>query len=188
MIKIKKIHLIYVMILTMFVLTSCSSKDVAVNESESSETQIGGVYFAETNSRVGAKLSDFIIDLLDGSQYSLSKSSKPLFLYFWSIEEELSCIQLNDIQRLYNEYKDKIDFVLIDVLDDKNDLLDFLKENSGITAPIHHDDYGKFIYRYDIYNYPTVIIADEDKVVSYNIAEYSKYEEYKQYIENVIGK
>ena len=57
---------------------------------------------------------NWILKDKNNQQFSFEKSKgKPVFVYFWASWNEKSIADLSDIQSLYDQYNDKVDFYLI---------------------------------------------------------------------------
>lgn len=97
-----------------------------------------------------------------GANYSLSSfAGKPTVINFWAVGCSPCVAEFPDFQRVYDEYKDKINFVFIDVETDVQLGLNFVKDNN-YTFPVYFDLTGLAQEFYSVDAYPTTVFVDKD--------------------------
>lgn len=97
-----------------------------------------------------------------GANYSLySFAGKPTVINFWAVGCSPCVAEFPDFQRVYDEYKDKINFVFIDVETDVQLGLNFVKDNN-YTFPVYFDLTGLAQEFYSVDAYPTSVFVDKD--------------------------
>lgn len=80
---------------------------------------------------------DWYLEDLDGNQVSFSEfKGKPIFLNFWATWCPPCLAEMPSIQRLYNEYNNRMAFVLIS--SEKTDVLKEFIQEENYTMPIYH--------------------------------------------------
>jgi len=91
---------------------------------------------------------------------------------FWFINCPPCKREIPELNKLVEKYKDRTDVVFIAVaLDDKSDLLDFLK-----TTPFNYQivDGGRYITQgFGINSFPTNVVVDQNGVVQFHATGYS---------------
>ena len=105
----------------------------------------------------------------EGAQVQLSDyKSKPKVVVFWASWCPDCQKELPIIQRLYDKYKDKVDFFMVDVVDGERETLEtshqFLR-NQGFTFPVYIDQDLQAFKFLDVKAIPTIFIVDKDGIV-----------------------
>ncbi len=121
----------------------------------------------ETKSfKTGEKITAFSEKDINGTRYDLKKlQGKVVVLNFWFVNCPPCRMEIPDLNEMVESYKANHDVVFIAVaLDQKSDLLDFLKTN---PYQYHIIDNGNYIAsKYNVGLYPThVVLNKEGKVV-----------------------
>ena len=106
----------------------------------------------------------------DGKPVMLSSFfDKPVVLNFWATWCGPCKSEMPGFDRLYGEYKDKVNFVMLNVSDDRKTVQEFLKENN-YSFPIYYDDTQIAAYTYGASSIPlTFVIHEGGKVYGYQI-------------------
>lgn len=125
---------------------------------------------------------------LTGEQYKPSKlvdenntkielsqfSNKPMALLFFNTTEINAKEAINIFQKYYEEYKDKINFINISVIDgvteSKEDVKTYI-QNNNITIPILYDTEYTAKNEYEIDTIPTFIFINKNNEIINTIAE-----------------
>ena len=95
---------------------------------------------------------------------------------------------MGELQNVYEEYKDKVDFVMINCGETKETIENFLVENKGAyTFPIGYDEDNSISDKFNIMAIPTTFIVDKNKNISKKIVGANTYENFKNEIEKVIN-
>lgn len=105
----------------------------------------------------------------EGAQVQLlDYKSKPKVVAFWASWCPDCQKELPIIQRLYDKYKDKVDFFMVDVVDGERETLEtshqFLR-NQGFTFPVYIDQDLQAFKFFDVKAIPTIFIVDKDGMV-----------------------
>ncbi len=80
---------------------------------------------------------DWYLEDLDGNRVSFSEfKGQPIFLNFWATWCPPCLAEMPSIQRLYNEYNNRMAFVLIS--SEKTDVLREFIQEENYTMPIYH--------------------------------------------------
>ena len=83
------------------------------------------------------------------------------------------------LQKLYNEYKDKIDFIFINSGEEKIDVDEYMK-NYDLDLPVGYDYSQNFVDNFEVIGYPTTILLDKDKNLVDTILGSRSYEEFEE--------
>ncbi len=104
---------------------------------------------------------DFTLENLQGSQVSLADfEGKVIFLNFWATWCPPCRIEMPDMEKLWQKFKDE-DFVIlaVDLRERKDKVSSFVKEN-GYTFPVLLDSGGEVANTYGITAIPTTYLLD----------------------------
>lgn len=160
---------------------SVSSQDVQTDlESEDDDK----IYDLEQ----GMKMPNVKVETNKGTTFDLSKTKKPVLINFWATWCPPCRIEMPGLQSLYEEYRDKVDFVMINLGETKETIQDFLVENEVYTFPIGYDPTDIYGAKFGIVGIPTTYIIDKDKVISNYIVGARGEEQFREYLEAVIKK
>ena len=94
-----------------------------------------------------------------------SLKGKPIVINFWTTWCTYCRQEMQTLEKVYNEYKDKVEFVLIDVLDSSEETKENgikLKEEQGLTMPIYFDRNHIAISKFGAPGFPTTYFIDKD--------------------------
>jgi peroxiredoxin len=132
-------------------------------------------------SNVGNKPYNFTLTATDGNKDTLDDhlGSKPVFLGFLSTEC-IHCQRMSPIiQRLYVNYSDKVDFIVVISYgaSSMSDVQTFANDY-GLQCTVLYDKNGKVYDRYGLGGYPTMFIVNKSGKISWSnkdsgIGEYS---------------
>ena len=120
---------------------------------------------------VGDKLSDFEIELFDGSKFSISEAAgKPVFINLWATYCGPCVKELPYFEELYKEHGDDIAVVAVhykDIVED--DPNEFVK-SKGLDLPFALDDQAQTVWKAvgGTESLPQTIVLDRNGVVIYN--------------------
>lgn len=104
---------------------------------------------------------DLDLEKNTGEQLNLKNIQKPIFLHFWGSWCPPCKEEMPSIEKLYQKYADKVEFVLIPMKDSPEKYEAFLKDNN-INAPIYE---AKSLIDKDLMPiaFPTTYIIDRNK-------------------------
>ena len=180
----------YLIILSIFILTltSCNKQDIS-KENIKKDEQISDT--SENTKELSAL--DFSLKDQYGNSHSLSKyKGKTVLLIFWATWCPDCLEELPDIERLYQEYRQRKnkDIVILgintpnrEIETDIKGITSFMKKNN-YTFPTLMDEDGKVFESYDIRTYPTTYFIDRNGKISRCIKEIMHYDDMKKSIEN----
>jgi len=124
---------------------------------------------SSSGSEEPADAPDFTVETAEGIRARLSDiSGKPVIVNFWASWCPPCKSELPYFQEAYNEYGDRIQFMMVDLTDGyrETDLTvqQFIKE-TGYTFPLFYDRQGNAAEAYDIYSIPVTLgITSEGKL------------------------
>lgn len=117
--------------------------------------------------------------------FDLYKSNKPVFINFWAIWCNPCVMELPDLQKLYDKYKEYVDFLMINCGSKRNILLDFI-ENKKFKFPVGFDIENKLSNMFSVRSIPMTLILDKDKIIKHIIIGAREEEQYEKFIKNFI--
>ena len=119
---------------------------------------------AEEDNRV--KAIDFtMLDAL-GKEVKLSDYfGKPIVVNFWASWCPPCKAELPDFQKVYDEMKDNVNFLMIDLPDGQKETIEKAEQfiaDEKYTFPVFYDNSQEAAYIYQIYSIPTTLFIDKD--------------------------
>lgn len=177
--NMKKKLLSIVLLICFTLLTACknevvNSEPVVINSTEEI------IQVSE-----GAKMTSFEIETNSGVRYDINKAKKPILLNFWATWCGYCKQEMPDLQGLYEEYKDQVDFLMINSGESK-DVADKYISKEGFSFPIGYDEAGLIANRFDFVGFPTTIIIDKNKNISNYLIGARNKSQFREYIEEVL--
>jgi peroxiredoxin len=136
----------------------------------------------------GNAMPDFSVSTIDNGSFKLSEhSGKIVFINLFATCCGPCMNEMPDIQKLYQAYGDKIDFIVIDVGGDdiKADTA-FAKKNN-YTFPIGNSPDGSF-GSYEVQFIPQTFILDSDGKIASYFSGASSYEAFSAAIDKLLNK
>ena len=144
---------------------------------------------SSSNSSVAQKAIDFTLTDLDGKKVSLKDFiGKNVYLNFWATWCPPCKSEMPEIEKVYQQYKDK-DFVVlaVDLGEDKNIVKNFMQQNK-YTFNILLDSNQNVATQYNINAIPVSYFINKDgNVVAKKIGALTG-EEMQSYVKQLIGK
>lgn len=127
---------------------------------------------------VGEKAPDFKVSTLDGEQISYPtdlKGKKPVYIVFWATWCLICKKELPNVEKLYKEMGDKIQFIGINVgINERiEDVTRYVKKNK-LTFPIVYDVDTELTDLFWVRFTPTNLIIDRNGVIKFKKAEMPK--------------
>ncbi|AFL98454.1 TlpA family protein disulfide reductase [Ornithobacterium rhinotracheale] len=106
---------------------------------------------------------DLDLEKTTGEELNLKNIQKPIFLHFWGSWCPPCKAEMPSIEKLYQKYGDKVEFILIPINDKPEKYQAFLNENN-INVPVYE---AKSLIDKDLMPkaFPTTYIIDKDKKV-----------------------
>lgn len=183
---------IFVLVVSLF---SCSKKDKSVDvmADEISETGTGTV-ISDTDEKAvynlsqGMTMPNIKVETNKGVTFDLSKSKKPALINFWATWCPPCRMEMPGLQNLYEEFGDKVDFVMVNLGETKETIQDFLVENEVYTFPIGYDEKESYGTKFSIVGIPTTYIIGKDKVLKNYVIGAREEDQFREYLEEVIKK
>ncbi len=116
--------------------------------------------------RVGNTAPDFVLASLDGEQVRLSDlRGNVVLLNFWAVWCGFCRVEMPEMQRAYERYRDDGFVVLaVDVMEDADLVREFVR-NAEVTFPVLLDQQGEVTGRYLVRGLPTSFFIDRRGVI-----------------------
>lgn len=144
-----------------------------------------------TGEEVGIHTGDLApnMDLVDMETYEVKQladfKGKTILLNFWASWCEPCKLEMPDVERIYQEYKDEVAVISLNMTthekSDKNPLR-FLAENN-LTFPVYQDVGGMNSQLYQVKPIPTTFIINADGMITGVYPHYLTYEQMVEAIE-----
>ena len=132
-------------------------------------------------------MPDIVLQTNQGSTFDLSKIDKPALVNFWATWCPPCRSEMPGLQNLYNSYKDKVDFILIDSGETEEDVNSFISEE-GYTFPIAYDLDNAYSIKFNITAIPTTYIVGKDKKIKKFFLGATSEEDFKAALDSVINE
>lgn len=140
--------------------TSTSSSSSSSSDGGASSDVFGG------STKASASLSDFsVLDEAGNSVKLSSLQGKPTIVGYWATWCPYCVKEAPTIQKLYETYGDRVNFMMIDTVDGTRETIDTgkaWKEQNGYTYPIYFDTTMEASYAGNVYYLPTTYVLKAD--------------------------
>lgn len=114
----------------------------------------------------GAIAPDFSVTDLTGQPIKLSAHrGKAVILNYWSVYCEYCKEEMPALVKAYQENKDKLAIIGIDINDEPGEVRDFISQ-LNINYPIAIDNTGDMVYKYRVTGRPTSIFINKDGMIT----------------------
>ena len=133
------------------------------------------------------ELKDCEFNSLDDSIHYMSEyTGKPLVVHFWGPWCDPCLEEMVYFEELYNEYKDRVQFLMISTTNDKvgDKLLDYVDE---YPFEIYYSKADKVNSTYELWNIPTTYFVNEEGVIVKSFEIKQEYEVLRSCIEALLG-
>lgn len=194
----KKILTCTIFIISVLFVFSCAKKQTEALNNKQSQDAAGTVSQDDSATKqykdddvyfdmvVGMTMPNVKIETNKGVDFDLSKTNKPVLMNFWATWCPPCRMEMPGLQSLYEEYGDKVDFVMINLGETKETIQDFLVENEYYTFPIGYDTNNYYGNKFVMTSIPTTFIIGKDKILRNYIIGARPEEQFREYIEEAI--
>ncbi|MBR4314984.1 MAG: TlpA family protein disulfide reductase [Lachnospiraceae bacterium] len=194
----KKILTCTIFIISVLFVFSCAKKQTEALNNKQSQDAAGTVRQDDSATKqykdddvyfdmvVGMTMPNVKIETNKGVDFDLSKTNKPVLMNFWATWCPPCRMEMPGLQSLYEEYGDKVDFVMINLGETKETIQDFLVENEYYTFPIGYDTNNYYGNKFVMTSIPTTFIIGKDKILRNYIIGARPEEQFREYIEEAI--
>lgn len=183
--KNRKIKTIILTAVLGLALTGCMDDGIKENTPEVQQESHGEI-------AIGDVAPDFTAELTDGESVTLSEvQDKVVLLNFWATWCGPCVREMPALEKLQEEYGDKLLVLAVNSMEDKGTVDSFVEE-TGYTFPIAYDVNGEIGVKYPTTGIPYTLIIGKDGIVKQVFvgaadAE-TQYMYYKSVIESVLGE
>ena len=139
-----------------------------------------------------APAPDFTVYNADGSTVALSeKQGKPVFINFWATWCPPCRSELADINKAYETYGDRIEFMMVDLTDgyngeDQPTVEAFVAEN-GYTFPVYFDLDSSAAMAYGVRSIPTTVLVAADGTLLHTQMGAMSESQIEQLMQSLLG-
>lgn len=143
---------------------------------------------AELGFDVGNALPDFSVPLAGGGTFTLSENlGKPVFINLFATWCGPCVGEMPEINKLFKELGDQVNFLVIDIGEDEQTALDFADDN-GYSLPFAYSEDGMpFGDDYLIYSIPRTFVLNADGVISAYYEGMRDYDTFKAAIQAALA-
>lgn len=133
-------------------------------DAEALEKIVNQADFGKVRRSTGVKAPKFTLKSLDGSYVSIGgKSAKPIVLNFWASWCDACSVEAMEMRKLYEQYKDQIDFYGINVTsEEKSENIKAFIAKNNLHNPILLDEHKHAADLYELHALPTMFLIDKD--------------------------
>lgn len=118
------------------------------------------------------KAPDFTVINNNGEEFKLSDFiGKPIVVNFWATWCGPCKIELPAFDNSYKKYKDKVEFLMVNLTDGYSETVDGVKKyvnDNGYTFPVYFDTKYSAANAYSIYSIPRTLFIDENGNIVYS--------------------
>lgn len=131
---------------------------------------------------------EFSVPMVGGGTFKLSeKRGKPVFVNFFATWCGSCEYEMPDIERVYKELGDKIDFVIIAIGEDEATVQTFL-DRTKFSVPFAYSPDGKPVPGYQIDFLPQTYVLDANGAIAEYFPGPSDYEAFRAAVEKAMGQ
>ncbi|MBR2315782.1 MAG: TlpA family protein disulfide reductase [Clostridia bacterium] len=138
------------------------------------------------------KAPDFTVYDEKGNSVSLSgMQGKPTIVNFWATWCVYCVQEMPDFQKAYDEYGDKVNFMMINLTDGDSETKDMVEEflgKTGYTFPVYYDTELDATYTYGAYSIPRTFIIDAEGNIVYGVSGPVSEDTLVKHIKALIGE
>lgn len=175
----KKICKMLLLLIAVTMLFAC------INKKEQTENDV----LVESTNEGEKIMENFSCETNKGNTFSLDGRSKPAFINFWATWCGPCCMEMPDLQDVYDEYKEKVDFIFVNCGDSKETISNFINTSEiSYTFPIGYDENNELAFKYNITGIPTTYIVDAKNEISDMVVGARPGDEYRKMLNKVIEK
>ena len=179
-----------VLVLTAIYVTKYYNKDSnSSNTQNASYKSAQGQAVSASSDSAGQKAIDFTLTDLDGKKVSLSDfKGKNVYINFWATWCPWCVKELPDIEKVYNEYKDKDLVILaVDLGESKDTVKSFINRNNYHFKALL--DSGESVAQaYNVNSIPVSIFIDKNGNITVKRVGALSAEEMQAYVKQLTGK
>lgn len=134
---------------------------------------------------------DFTVYDQDGNPVQLSErvGEKPAVLNFWASWCGPCKSEMPDLEQIYSEYSDRVDFLMINMTDGSRETMesanDFIQQ-SGYTFPVYYDSDMSAAAAYSVYSIPMTFIIDAEGNLNAYARGAISYEALRDALDNLL--
>lgn len=161
-------------------------KPVEITKPQIEESNLEEVIY-EDGVSVGNKAKNFEVELLSGEKVKLSDYfGKPIFLNFWATWCGPCIREMPDIQKIKDEYGDKVIILAVNAGELKDDVKKFI-DKTQYTFNIGIDEKGDVLDLYDSMYIPLSLFIDEKGVIKERRTGTLPEEDMRSLVESLIS-
>lgn len=166
-------RILLLIVVSTIMLTSCSSPGNNENNTSSQKTAAeqsaikeDGAAQIDVGLTEGKMAPDFTLKDIDGKDIKLSDySGKTVVLNFFGVWCVWCRKEMPGFMNVYKDYNTKnVEFVIVDSGDDRDTLVNYLKENNFNVKPLM-DNANEVVMKYRVAGFPTTYIIDEKGII-----------------------
>ncbi len=180
------ISVIAIIITLLFIMSGCKSTvQTKVSTADSSASPLSS---PNQGYEKGNVMPDFSVSTIDKNTFELSgHAGKIVFINLFATWCGPCMNEMPDIQKLYQTYGDKIDFITIDVGGDDIQADTAFAKKNNYTFPVGNSPDGS-LGNYMVQSIPQTFILDSDGKIAYYFGAASNYEAFSSAIEELLNK
>lgn len=148
-----------------------------MDEAKNEQDQVTGN--EDSTQEENPDMTDFIVYDSEGNKVRLSDFvGKPIVLNFWASWCGPCKAEMPEFEKMYQEKKDEIHFLMVNMTDGNQETRKSAKEyveDEGYTFPVYFDSDLNAAMAYQVYSIPTTYFFDENgSMVTYALGSLSK--------------
>lgn len=152
-----------IIILIIAIITFCLALafTIYVINSKKTYNEIQVEEVSKTRDLEDVEYTDFVFYREDRSELKLSDyKDKPAMILFWNEDTEDAVEMLKRVNEMYEKYKDKINFFMINTTDKVSDEI-----KNSVSMEIYYDLYKEGVLKYNVSEFPSMIYIAEDNSI-----------------------
>lgn len=138
------------------------------------------------------KASDFTVIDNVGNEVKLSDYfGKPIVVNFWATWCPPCKSELPYFDKMYQEYDDEVEFLMVNLTDGKSDTVDSVKSfisQYDYKFPVYFDTMFEAAYAYNLYAIPRTVFIDKDGNINASFSGAISEKKLKENIDKILEK
>ncbi len=157
----KKNIIILIVAIIIFCLALFFSIYVINSKKDNNQNNMDVEEVSKTRDLEDVDYADFVFYREDRSEVKLSDyKDKPVMILFWNEDTEDAVEMLKRVNEMYENYKDKINFFMINTTEKVSDEI-----KNTVSMEIYYDLYKEGVLKYNVSEVPAMIYIAEDNSI-----------------------
>ncbi len=146
---------------------------------------------SDTAEKIELQIDDATVYDMGGNAVKLSDfAGKPMIVNFWATWCGPCKSEMPHFQKMYEEYGDQIEFIMVNATDGARDTVEAVKKYisaNGYTFPVYCDTEYDAIMTYGVYAFPSTLMINADGTLYRGVVGAITEDQLQDYINVLLG-